>query len=317
MSADLEFEGPMKDLDKQIQELKELEAEGKVNFKTEVVRLEKKKATMLTEIYSNLSAWEITQVARHPDRPLFLDYVKNICEDFIELHGDRSFGDDQAIVCGICRLGEEKVVVMGHQRGRETKEKLMRNFGMARPEGYRKALRIMKMAEKYNRPIITFIDTVGAYPGLDAEERGQGEAIARNIVEMATIKTPIVAIVIGEGGSGGALALGVADRVMMLTYSIYSVISPEGCASILWKDAGKASEAAEALKITAKDLLSFGLIDEIIEEPVGGAHRDHKLISERLKESVLSALKPLKKMSAKKLIDQRHEKFTKMGSVFK
>ncbi|MDH5680458.1 MAG: acetyl-CoA carboxylase carboxyltransferase subunit alpha [Spirochaetota bacterium] len=316
MSVELGFEAPLKDLNKQIKELKELETEGKVNFKTEVSRLEKKKATMLSDIYSNLSAWEITQVARHPDRPLFLDYVKYICDDFIELHGDRSFGDDQAIVCGICRLADEKVVVIGHQRGRETKEKLKRNFGMARPEGYRKALRVMKMAEKFNRPIITFIDTVGAYPGLDAEERGQGEAIARNILEMAVIKTPIIAIVIGEGGSGGALALGVADRVMMLTNSIYSVISPEGCASILWKDAGKASEAAEALKITATDLLNFGLIDNIIEEPVGGAHRDHTLMAERLKESVLTELKSLKKLSHKKLIDQRHEKFIKMGATF-
>ena len=317
MAVELSFEGPIIELDKKIEDLKKLDKQGNVSFRSEISKLESKRENLLKEIYNNLTPWQITQVARHPERPQFSDYINYLFENFVELHGDRSFGDDKAIVGGICTLDEEKVVIIGHQKGKDTKENIKRNFGMPMPDGYRKALKLMKLAEKFNKPIITFIDTPGAYPGIEAEERGQSEAIARNLFVMARLQVPIIAIVIGEGGSGGALALGVADRILMLSYSVYSVISPEGCASILWKDASKAPEASEALKMTAKSLLSFGLIDDIIEEPIGGAHRNHQLTITSVKESILLHLKSLNKISPKKLIEKRYEKFIMMGNKFK
>lgn len=317
MSVGLEFEGQVLELEKRISELKKLESEGQVSFEAEILRLEEKLTSLLKELYNNLNAWQITQVARHPNRPLFSDYINLIFDDFINLSGDRTFADDQSIVAGFCKLDDTKVIIIGHQKGKNTKDNIKRNFGMPKPEGYRKALRIMKLAEKFNIPVITFIDTPGAYPGIDAEERGQSEAIAKNLIGMATLKVPIICIVIGEGGSGGALALGVADRVFMLSYSIYSVISPEGCATILWKDASKASLAAEALKMTAKHLLDYKLIDGIIEEPLGAAHRNYELTASNIKETILTHLKSLKRLSAKKLVEKRYDKFIQMGRVFK
>ena len=316
MALGLDFEGPAAEIEKKIEELKNLEAEGEVSFQNEIVKLEEKRDTLLTEIYSQLTPWQITQVARHPNRPLFDDYIDLIFTDYVELHGDRNIGDDKAIGAGFAYLDGEKVFVLGHQKGKNTKSNVERNFGMPNPEGYRKALRVMEMANKFDKPIITFIDTPGAFPGLEAEERGQGEAIAKNLFMMSTFEVPIISIVVGEGGSGGALALGVADRMLMLSNSIYSVISPEGCASILWKDATKASEAAEALKVTAKDLLGFNLIDGIVEEPVGGAHRNYELTTNRVKKAILANLKQIKKLSKRKLVEKRHEKFSKMGNIF-
>ncbi|HEO65469.1 MAG TPA: acetyl-CoA carboxylase carboxyltransferase subunit alpha [Spirochaetes bacterium] len=317
MAVELGFEGSVIEMDNQIKELAALEAEGDVSFQLEIQNLTEKRDNLLKEIYNNLTPWQIVQVARHPKRPLFSDYIDGIFKGFIELHGDRNFGDDQSIIAGICTLEEEKVFIIGHQRGRDMKDNVKRNFGMPKPEGYRKALRVMKLAEKFNKPIITFIDTKGAYPGIEAEQRGQSEAIARNLFEMSKLKVPIICVVIGEGGSGGALALGVGDRLLMLSYSMFSVISPEGCATILWKDAGRAPEAANALRITAQDLLSFGLIDESIEEPLGGAHRNPELMTQTVKEILITQLKGLKRLSIKRLLDKRYEKFMGMGQMFK
>ena len=270
----LDFEQPIAELEAKIEELRFVGDESAVSITEEIERLQAKSRTLTENIFSNLNAWQVAQLARHPQRPYCLDYLQRIVTDFEELHGDRAFSDDPAIVSGVARLDGRPVAVIGEQKGRDTKEKVRRNFGMPRPEGYRKALRIMKLAERFRLPLMTFIDTPGAYPGVGAEERGQSEAIARNLFEMSTLRVPIICTVIGEGGSGGALAIGVGDRVLMLQYSIYSVISPEGCASILWKSASKASDAAEAMGITAERLRSLGLIDAVLKEPLGGAHRD-------------------------------------------
>ncbi len=310
----LEFEKPIEELSNKIKELKQIAAEKpELNMSKEIESLERKLEDVKKEIYSNLTAWEITQIARHPERPYFLDYVKLIFTDFIELHGDRAFRDDKAVVGGLAKIEDEPVVIIGQEKGRTIEEKVMRNFGMLHPEGYRKALRLMKLAEKFKRPVITFIDTPGAYPGIGAEERGQGEAIARNLKEMSILETPIIAIVIGEGGSGGALGIGVGDVVLMLENSIYSVISPEGCASILWRDSKKASEAAKALKLTANDLYQLGVIDEIIPEPLGGAHNDYKKTAANIKNVILKYLKKLIKIPIKTLLDNRYKKFRQIG----
>lgn len=278
-------------------------------------RLQKKLEKLKHEVFSNLTDWQRAQLARHPRRPYTLDYLERICERFEELHGDRRFGDDAAIVGGFGWLEGNPLMVIGQQKGRDTKQKILRNFGMPKPEGYRKALRLMKLAEKFKRPVLCLIDTPGAYPGVDAEERGQAEAIARNLLEMAKLEVPIVAVVIGEGGSGGALALGVADRVLMLEYAIYSVISPEGCASILWKDAAQAPRAAEALKLTAPHLLELGIIDGIVKEPLGGAHADPDAAARALKEAIVEAFSELADLSAEALVEARYQKFARMGSV--
>src|SRR5690625_1345124 len=279
----LDFERPIAELEAKIDELRYVGDDNELNISEEINRLQAKSRTLTEQIFSQLSAWQVAQLARHPQRPYTLDYVKHIFTEFEQLHGDRAYADDPAIVGGIARLDGRPVMVIGHQKGRDTKEKIRRNFGMPRPEGYRKALRLMQLAERFKLPVLTFIDTPGAYPGIDAEERGQSEAIAHNLYAMAELKTPIVTTVIGEGGSGGALAIGVGDRVFMLEYSIYSVISPEGCASILWKSADKAPDAAETLGITSKRLKELGFIDRIITEPLGGAHRDREAIAGRLK----------------------------------
>ena len=279
----LEFEQPVAELEAKIEELRLVGSDAEINIQGEIERLEEKSRTLTENIFSSLSPWQVSQLARHPLRPYTLDYIERIIDDFEHLHGDRTFADDQAIVSGIGRLGDRPVMVIGHQKGRDTKEKLKRNFGMPRPEGYRKALRMMKTAERFKLPVLTFIDTPGAYPGIGAEERGQSEAIARNLLEMSGLKTPVIAPVIGEGGSGGALAIGVADEVKMLQYSTYSVISPEGCASILWKSADKAALAAEAMNITSDNLLQLKLIDDIVPEPLGGAHRDVDAMAQNLK----------------------------------
>jgi acetyl-CoA carboxylase carboxyl transferase subunit alpha len=276
-----------------------------------VKKLEKLKA----ELFTNLTDWQRAQLARHPKRPYTLDYIERLCERFEELHGDRRFGDDAAIVAGLGWIDGNPVMIIGQQKGRDTKQKILRNFGMPKPEGYRKALRLMKLAEKFQRPILCLIDTPGAYPGVDAEERGQAEAIARNLLEMAKLEVPVVAVVIGEGGSGGALALGVADRVLMLENAIYSVISPEGCASILWKDASQAPKAAAALKLTAPHLLELGIIDGIVKEPLGGAHSNFDAAAAALKEAVVEAFQELSELSAEQLVEERYQKFARMGSV--
>ena len=292
---------------------KKLETAKTFGKEQEIKELEEKIEQLRKKIYKNLDEWQITQVARHPNRPFFLDYVKMIFQDFVEMHGDRLFGDDKAIVGGFASFEGMPVCIIGQQKGRDTKEKIYRNFGMPRPEGYRKALRIMKTAEKFKRPIITFVDTPGAYPGIDAEERGQAEAIARNLREMSKLRVPVITVIIGEGGSGGALGIAVANRVLMLQYSIYSVISPEGCASILWKDASKADEAARALKFTANHLKKFGIIDEVVPEPVGGAHVDHEKTAFSLKEHILKTLNELNKMSITEIVNDRYLRFRKIG----
>lgn len=278
-------------------------------------KLEKKLDKLKAELFTNLTDWQRAQLARHPKRPYTLDYLERICERFDELHGDRRFGDDAAIVAGMGWIEGNPVMVIGQQKGRDTKQKILRNFGMPKPEGYRKALRLMKTAEKFQRPILCLIDTPGAYPGVDAEERGQAEAIARNLLEMAKLEVPVVAVVIGEGGSGGALALGVADRVLMMENAIYSVISPEGCASILWKDSTQAPKAAEALKLTAPHLLELGVIDGIVKEPLGGAHSDFDAAAAALKEAIIEAFSELSELSAEQLVEERYQKFARMGSV--
>ncbi len=309
----LEFEKPVEEIEKKIEELKAFQSEGPSRHADEIAKLEKKAKNLLKELYSRLTPSQVTQVARHPDRPYTLDYIQNIFEDFMELHGDRCFKDDPAIVGGIARLDGAPVLVLGQQKGRNTKDKVLRNFGMPHPEGYRKALRLMEMAARFRRPIFTFIDTPGAYPGIGAEERGQSEAIASNLMAMSRLKVPIVTTVIGEGGSGGALAIGVADRVLMMEFSTYSVISPEGCAAILWKDGTKADLAAKALKIEAEELLKIGVVDKVVKEPVGGAHREPEVAYKNLKSALISSLKELSPLDQEDLIEARYEKFRGMG----
>ncbi|MGE5624993.1 MAG: acetyl-CoA carboxylase carboxyl transferase subunit alpha [Bacillota bacterium] len=310
----LEFEQPIAELEAKIEELRFVGDESAISITEEIERLQAKSRALTENIFSNLSAWQVAQLARHPQRPYTLDYVQKIFTDFEELHGDRAFADDAALVCGVARLEGKPVAVIGQQKGRDTKEKIRRNFGMTRPEGYRKALRIMKLAERFRLPIVTFIDTPGAYPGVGAEERGQSEAIARNLFEMSTLRVPIICTVIGEGGSGGALAIGVGDRVMMLQYSIYSVISPEGCASILWKSADKASEAAEAMGITAERLKDLGLIDSVLQEPLGGAHRDPDAMATAIKKVLVDSLGRLEQVSMDELLEARYKRFMSFGS---
>lgn len=309
----MEFEKPVVELEKKIEELKETALEKKIDNSAEIERLNKDVKKLQEEIFSNLTPWQITQLARHPLRPYTLDYIPRIFADFIELHGDRNFRDDPAIVGGLAMLEDEPVMLIGHQKGRTTKEKVFRNFGMPNPEGYRKAIRLMSMAERLKKPIITFIDTPGAFPGIGAEERGQAEAIAKNLMVMSRLKVPIIVVVIGEGGSGGALAIGVGDKVLMLEYATYSVISPEGCAAILWKDGSKADIAAKALKITAKDLYNLGIIDEIVKEPHGSAHRNTDLMAITMKEVLVKSLQELKKLSPDELVDMRYKKYRNMG----
>ncbi|MGH8398956.1 MAG: acetyl-CoA carboxylase carboxyl transferase subunit alpha, partial [Gammaproteobacteria bacterium] len=310
----LEFEQPIAELEAKIEELRFVGDESAVSITDEIERLQAKSRTLTETIFSSLSAWQVAQLARHPLRPYTLDYISKIFTDFEELHGDRAFGDDSAIVSGVARLDGRPVVIIGEQKGRDTKEKVRRNFGMPRPEGYRKALRIMKLAERFRLPLMTFIDTPGAYPGVGAEERGQSEAIAHNLFEMSTLRVPIICTVIGEGGSGGALAIGVGDRVMMLQYSIYSVISPEGCASILWKSAEKASEAAEAMGITAERLKSLGLIDAVLKEPLGGAHRNADAMAATVKNALSDNLSRLEHVSMDELLEARYKRFMSFGS---
>ncbi len=309
----LDFEKPIADLDKKIEELTLFTSSGNIDLEEEILKLHKKADQLRAEIYSRLTPWQKVQISRHPNRPYTLDYIEAILTDFNELHGDRGFADDPAIVCGMARLDGMPVVVVGHQKGRTTKERLYRNFGQPNPEGYRKALRVMKFAEKFKKPLITFVDTQGAYPGIGAEERGQGESIARNLYVMSDLKIPIVTIVIGEGGSGGALALGVADRVLMLEHATYSVISPEGCAAILWNNGSKANEAADLLKITAQDLFHMKVIDEMVEEPIGGAHRDPRRAAELLKEAIIRNMTEIKNVPPSELVRLRYEKFRAMG----
>ncbi len=309
----LEFEKPLAKLYEKLDELKRLSAEGNIQMQEDIRLMEKRIETQQKEIFSQLTPIQIVQVARHMQRPTTLDFIDSIFEDFIELHGDRNFADDSALVSGIAKLNGRSVVVMGQQKGKTTKENIARNFGMAKPEGYRKALRIMRIAERYEKPIITFIDTPGAYPGIGAEERGQAEAIAKNLREMAELTVPFIAIVTGEGGSGGALGIGMGNRVLMLEFSIYSVISPEGCASILFRDAKRANEAAVAMKITAKDLLKLSVIDEIIKEPPGAAHTNPELAASLIKSAIIKNLEPLLSLSHRELIADRYNKFRKMG----
>ena len=310
----LEFEKPLQELERQIEDLKRIGSERQIDVDGELRSLQNRLESLREEIYRNLTPIQRVTVARHPRRPYTLDYLSTIFTDFIELHGDRLYRDDPAIVGGWARLDGVSVMVIGHQKGRDTKENLKRNFGMAHPEGYRKALRLMHLAAKFEAPVITLIDTPGAYPGLGAEERGQSEALARNIVEMASLPTPCIAVVIGEGGSGGALALGVADRILMLENSVYSVISPEGCAAILWKDAAQRERAADALKLTAEDLIQFKVIDEIIPEPVGGAHLDPDATGEALRAALIRHLTELRKIKPDRLVRRRADKFAGMGS---
>lgn len=310
----LDFELPLAELEAKIAELRQAGQGQSLDLDNEIKRMGVKLRQKTEEIFSNLTAWQIAQLARHPLRPYTLDYINLICDEFQELAGDRAFADDAAIVGGIGRIDGQSVMIIGHQKGRDTKSKIKRNFGMPRPEGYRKALRLMQMAERFRLPLLTLIDTPGAYPGIGAEERGQSEAIARNLLEMSQLSVPIIATVIGEGGSGGALAIGVADRTLMLQFSTYSVISPEGCASILWKSAERARDAAEALGLTAERLKGHGLIDQIIPEPLGGAHRDPKDMAERLKRVLLDELNVLQKLDRDVLLTQRYEKLRLMGA---
>lgn len=309
----LDFEQPIAELEARIKELKFVDDESEVNLSDEIQRLKYKSETLTESIFASLTTWQKVQLARHPQRLYTQDYIDALVTDFTELHGDRAFADDPAIVGGIGRFNDQSVMVIGQQKGRDTQEKIKRNFGMPRPEGYRKALRLMKTAERFKLPILTFIDTPGAFPGIDAEERGQSEAIARNLFVMSRLKTPVIATVIGEGGSGGALAIGVADHVAMLQYSVYSVISPEGCASILWKDAAKASDAADAMAMTSDRLHDLGLIDEIISEPLGGAHRNPAQMFEQLQKSLAASLNQLTTLPVDELLDQRYEKIMRYG----
>jgi len=310
----LDFEQPIAELEAKIEELRYVGDDTEINIGEEISKLEEKSRSLTKTIFEKLDSWQTSKVARHPMRPYTLDYMDRIFTDFQELHGDRAFADDAALVGGLARLDGMPVMVIGHQKGRDTKENIRRNFGMPRPEGYRKALRLMKLAERFRIPLITFIDTPGAYPGIGAEERNQSEAIARNLFEMAQLRTPIICTVIGEGGSGGALAIGVGDRVMMLEYSTYSVISPEGCASILWKSAEKASDAAEAMGITAKKLKDMGLIDQIIREPLGSAHRNIDETARNIKQALIDNLEKFEKMSLENLLEERYKRLTSYGN---
>lgn len=309
----LEFEQPIAELEAKIEELRFVQDDSAVDISEEIARLEQKNHGLTKDIYAKLTPWQCALVARHPQRPYTLDYVENIFTDFEELHGDRAFADDKAIVGGLARFNGQSCVVIGHQKGRDTKEKIFRNFGMPRPEGYRKALRLMRLAEKFGLPVFTFVDTPGAYPGIDAEERGQSEAIGHNLFVMAELKVPIICTVIGEGGSGGALAIAVGDQVLMLQYSTYSVISPEGCASILWKSAERAADAAETMGITASRLKSLGLVDKVVSEPVGGAHRDHRVMSQSLKRALQDALRQVSELSPAELLERRFERLMSYG----
>lgn len=309
----LEFEQPVADLEQKIEALRFAQEDSAVDIAEEVARLQKKSQTLLKDTYAKLSPWQVALVARHPQRPYTLDYVNAIFTDFHELHGDREFADDAAIVGGMARFNGQPVMVIGHQKGRDTKERGYRNFGMPRPEGYRKALRLMKLAEKFELPVLTFVDTPGAFPGIGAEERNQSEAIGRNLFEMAALRVPVITTVIGEGGSGGALAISVADQVIMLQYSIYSVISPEGCASILWKTSDNARDAADAMGITAHRLKALGLVDKIVNEPVGGAHRDHKQMAAFLKRALGDAHRQLADLKVKELLERRYERLQSYG----
>jgi acetyl-CoA carboxylase carboxyl transferase subunit alpha len=309
----LEFERPIAELEAKIEELRLVGDDNEINIQDEITRLENKSRSLTESIFANLKPWDISQLSRHPQRPYMLDYVDRIFDEFHELHGDRLYADDHAIVGGVARIEGRPVMLIGQQKGRDTKDKLYRNFGMPRPEGYRKALRLMEMAERFQLPILTFIDTPGAYPGVDAEERGQSEAIARNLKVMSGLRTPILSVVIGEGGSGGALAIGVGDRIMMLQYSTYSVISPEGCASILWKSTEKAPLAAEAMGITSARLKELELIDEIIPEPLGGAHRDIEAMAKNLKHALIDGLENLQNMTIDKLLDLRYQRLMQYG----
>jgi acetyl-CoA carboxylase carboxyl transferase subunit alpha len=309
----LDFEQPIADLEAKIQELRNVGTDNAINLEEEISRLKAKCQAQIDVIFKNLTPWQIAQLSRHPLRPYTLDYIDYMCDEFEELHGDRAFADDHAIVGGLARIGDHSVMLIGHQKGRDTKEKIYRNFGMPRPEGYRKALRLMQMAARFKLPIVTLIDTPGAYPGIGAEERGQSEAIARNLREMALLPVPIVCNVVGEGGSGGALAIGVGDHTNMMQYSMYSVISPEGCASILWKSAERAEQAAEALGVTSDKLLDLGLIDEIIEEPAGGAHRDPQLTAQRLRASIIQQLDQLPRDDLDTLLERRYQRLMSYG----
>lgn len=313
-STGLDFEKPILELERKIEELKGFTKDKKIDLSSEISKLSDRLEQVKQEVYANLTPWNRVQIARHPKRPYTLDYISFIASGFAELHGDRLFGDDKALIGGFARIDDNEVLILGHQKGRDTKENLMRNFGSAHPEGYRKAMRLMKMAEKFGVPIVSFIDTPGAYPGVGAEERGQAEAIAENLLLMSRLEVPILVYVIGEGGSGGALGIGIGDWIAVLENAYYSVISPEGCAAILWKDRAKAPEAAEALKLIGQDLLKLGVIDEVIPEPLGGAHRDPEKQAKAVKESILRKLKDLNKFSKEELVEKRYHKFRKMGA---
>jgi acetyl-CoA carboxylase carboxyl transferase subunit alpha len=309
----LDFEQPIAELEAKIEELGHVTSDSEVNIEDEIARLRAKSSALTRSIFASLTPWQITQLARHPQRPYTLDYIGAIFTDFQELHGDRMYADDMAIIGGLARLAGEPVMIIGHQKGRDTKERVRRNYGMPKPEGYRKALRLMKLAERFSLPLITMIDTPGAYPGVGSEERGQSEAIARNLFDMSTLRVPIVSVVIGEGGSGGALAIGVCDRLLMLQFSTYSVISPEGCASILWKSAEKKDVAAEALNLTADRLLDLGLVDEVLSEPLGGAHRDPTAMSNQLRDALLRHLQQLQALDRQALLEQRLARIAAFG----
>jgi acetyl-CoA carboxylase carboxyl transferase subunit alpha len=311
----LDFERPILELERKINELKSLASDGSIDLGGEIKSLETRLEKLKKEVFESLTPWQRVQIARHPKRPYTIDYINMIMVDFVEVHGDRMFSDDKAMIGGFAKIDGEKVLVLGHQKGRDTKENLIRNFGSAHPEGYRKAMRLMELANKFDIPIIAFIDTPGAYPGIGAEERGQANSIAHNLREMMLLKVPVIVIVIGEGGSGGALGIGIGDRVYVMENAYYSVISPEGCAAILWKDRLKAPQAAEVLKLTAKDLLKLGLIDEEILEPIGGAHRDPEKAAQNIKRVIKKALKELKAIPKEELLSRRYEKFRKMGNV--
>ena len=309
----LDFEQPISELEEKIEELRFVSNDSDINISEEIARLEEKSRALTKSIFSGLSSWQISQLARHPQRPYTLDYIEKMFSDFQELHGDRSYSDDPAIVGGLARIDDRSVMIIGNQKGRDTKQRQFRNFGMPRPEGYRKALRLMRLAERFNLPIVTFVDTPGAYPGIGAEERGQSEAIARNLFEMAGCRVPILCIVIGEGGSGGALAIGVGDRVLMLEFSIYSVISPEGCAAILWKSPDRAEEAAEAMGITSARLMALGLIDRVLEEPLGGAHRQPEEMAKSLRSAIKIELDDLAGLSLEELLERRYQRLMDYG----
>ena len=311
--AFLDFEQPIAELEAKIEELRHITSDSEVNIQDEIARLQAKSRQLTTSIFANLTPWQITQLARHPHRPYTLDYVNAVCKEFQELHGDRMFGDDLAIVGGLARLEDRAVMLIGHQKGRDTKERVRRNYGMPKPEGYRKALRLMRLAERFRLPLVTMIDTPGAYPGVGSEERGQSEAIARNLYTMTRLRTPIISVVIGEGGSGGALAIGVGDRLLMLQYATYSVISPEGCASILWRSADKAADAAEAMGITADSLSRLGLIDEIVPEPLGGAHRNAEAMANTLKSALIANLDKLTAIPFDNLLTRRYQRLMQVG----